>query len=213
MEDGYVVLGAGGHAKIILDIMKLNHINICGLTDAVLTENDTCMGYPVLGTDDVLPELKEKGINKAVMGIGHVGAYQVRNKVYEFALSKGFDFPNMIHPEAVVADTVSMKQGIAVCAGAVVNPEVSIGNLCIINTLSIIEHEAHIGNGVHIAPHTTILGGACVGDNSFIGAGSIILQGVHVGRNCIIGAGSVVLKDIEDDCVVVGNPGRIIRRR
>ena len=68
-------------------------------------------------------------------------------------------------------------------------------------------------DGVHVAPHAVVLGEAHIGKNSFVGAGSVILQGIRIGKNCIIGAGSVVLHNVDDDCVVVGNPGRIIKRR
>lgn len=213
VEDRYIVLGAGGHAKIVLDILKKQGKFIYGLTDASIPKGETCMGYPVIGDDTELPFLLKKGICNAVMGIGHVGYPKVRNSVYKKTLEIGFSFPNLIHPTAVIADTVEMGEGSLFAAQCVVNADAKIGTLCIVNTLAVIEHEVNIGDGVHIAPHATVLGQASVGQNSFIGAGSIVLQGVHVGKNCIIGAGSVVLHDIEDNCIMVGNPARLLRRR
>lgn len=213
VEEKYIVIGAGGHAKVVLDVLKLNKKNIAGLTDPNVLKGELCMGYSILGNDDELPGLYEKGICHAVMGIGHVGYPAVRNKVYKIAKQIGYEFSNCIHPTAVIAETVQLGEGNLLAAGVVINADACIGDLSIINTSAVIEHEVQIGNGVHIAPHATVLGQAVIGDNSFIGAGSVILQGVHIGKNCIIGAGSIVLRDVEDDCVVVGNPGRVLKRR
>lgn len=213
MEEKYVVLGAGGHSKIILDILKLNQKEICGLTDAEFQEGDFCMGYPVLGTDAVLTVLYQQGIENAAMGIGHIGNPQIRNRIYEEVGRIGYRFPNIIHPQAVCSETIQMGRGNLLAAQCVVNPEVVLGDLCIVNTAAVVEHEVVVGNGVHIAPHATVLGAAQIGHNSFIGAGSVILQGVKVGDNCIIGAGSIVRKDVENNSVIVGNPGRLIKRR
>lgn len=213
MKEEYIVLGAGGHAKIALDILKLNNMNIYGLTDAHYCDGAMCMGYPILGTDDVLNDLYQKGIRNAAMGIGHIGNPRIRNQVYHSAKIMGFQFPNIIHPRAIIADNVVMGDGNLLAAQAVLNPEASMGSLCIINTAAVVEHEVLIGSGVHIAPNATVLGRAQIGDDTFVGAGSVILQGVTVGKNCIIGAGAVVLEDVPDNSVVVGNPGRLLKRR
>lgn len=82
-----------------------------------------------------------------------------------------------------------------------------------------------IGDDVTLAPRVTILahdastkkylnytkiGLVEIGNHTFIGAGAIILPNVKVGENCIIGAGSVVTKDIPSNCVVAGNPAKVI---
>ena len=213
MKEKYIVLGAGGHAKVALDILKLNKKNIYGLTDANILKDSMCMGYPIIGTDEELERLIKSGVKNAVMGIGHVGDVTIRDRVYLYAKQLGFEFPNIIHPRAIVAENVMLGKGNLISAQAILNPEACIGTLCIINTASVIEHDVCIGDGVHVAPHATVLGMVNIGDNSFIGAGSVILQGVTVGRNCIIGAGTVVLNDVPDNSVVVGNPGIVRKRR
>jgi carbonic anhydrase/acetyltransferase-like protein (isoleucine patch superfamily) len=67
-----------------------------------------------------------------------------------------------------------------------------------------------IGNGVTIG-HNAIVHGCTVGDNTVIGMGSILLNGAKVGKNCIIGAGTVLIKDVPDNSVAVGVPGKIIK--
>lgn len=207
----YVVLGAGGHAKVVIDILQLTNKEIYGLVDK--NNNGMCMNYHIVGSDDLLPEIYKQGICNASMGIGHIGDVTIRNHVYQIAKEIGFKFPTIIHPSAILSDSAILNEGVLCNAGGIVNAGARIGALCILNTSSIVEHDSVIGYGVHLGPNATVLGGASVGDNTFIGAGSIVLQGVHVGSNCTIGAGTVVLHDIPDDVVVVGTPGNIIRRK
>ncbi len=204
----YLIIGAGGHAKIVLDILLLCGCQVDGLTDA--RAKGDCMGYPILGDDSVL---EKRGGGYAAMGIGNVGHPAVRERAYAYARECGFVFPNVIHPSAVVSRFAVLEDGIVCGAEAVIAPGASVGSLAIINTGAVVEHDAVIARGVHIAPRAGVMGAATVGAGSFCGAGSIIAPGIHVGANCIIGAGSVVLSDIPDDVVVVGTPARIIKQR
>lgn len=209
--ESFVVLGSGGHAKVVIDAIKTMGYSIEGITSA--EGQGFCMDIPVLGTDDILGELYESGIRNAAMGIGNVGNTVIRNRVFEHATQIGFAFPPIIHKSAVVAGSAKIMDGTVVAAGALINPDAYVGRLAIINTGAVIEHEAVIGDGVHVAPNATILGGAVVGDNTFCGGGCVVLPFVKVGKNCIIGAGSVVRENIPDGQVVAGVPGRIIRSR
>ena len=212
MTEEYLILGAGGHAKSVVEAIEKSGNVIIGFTDQNMEKGSVCCGYSVLGNDDVLSGLYQKGIRSAAMGIGHVGNPSVRNKVFRAAQRIGFAFPNIVHPSAVLTKRIVCGTGTQFLANCVVNTEARIGDLCIINTAAVVEHEVQIGDGVHIAPHATVLGQAKIGDNTFIGAGSVILPGIRIGKNCIIGAGSVVLRDVEDYSVVAGNPGRLLRR-
>lgn len=51
-----------------------------------------------------------------------------------------------------------------------------------------------------------------IGDRCFIAVNSMIMPGVHIGNECVVGAGSVVTKDVPSNCIVAGNPAKIIRR-
>lgn len=207
-----VIIGAGGHAKVVIDIACQNQYEIVGLTDPNMEPGTLCMGYPVLGNDDILPKLLDENRLHLAMGIGHLGNTTVRNKIFEDALRLGFEFPVLAHDTAII-NRAEIGRGTILSAGSIVNPEAKVGELCIINTASVVEHEAVVEDGVHIAPHATILGNAHIGKGSLIGAGSVVLQGVRIGCNCVIGAGSVVLHDVLDNSVVYGNPGVIHKRK
>lgn len=214
MKRDIVVIGAGGHAKVVIDTIQYSEYSMYGLTDANCDTVKACMGYPVLGNDEILVELYlQNNVRYAAMGIGHIGYPSIRNKAYRDACQWGFCFPCLLHPSAAIAKSSIIGEGSLCAAQVTVNPEAIIGKLCIINSSAVIEHEVIIEDGVHIAPRAVVLGGARVGSNSFVGAGSVVLQGVSIGKNCIIGAGTIVLEDIEDGSVVVGNPGRVIKRR
>lgn len=205
----HVVLGAGGHAKVVIDLIQNLQGEIACVTDANPQSIQT--KYPIY-TDDALPDLYQKGITCAAMGMGHVGNTKIRNKVYQYAKQVGYEFPVLIHPSASVASSAKLGEGTVCFAQSVVNADAQIGRLCIINSAAVVEHEVCIGDGAHIAVHASVLGAASVGDNTLIGAGSVVLQGVHVGKNCIIGAGAVVREDVPDGSIVVGVPGRVRKR-
>lgn len=106
-----------------------------------------------------------------------------------------------------------------------IGSNVSLNDGCYLNALGEIE----IGNDVAISANAIIVSTALdpdtlkykkehinkkivIGNNVQIGAGAIVLSGVKIGNNVIVGAGTVVTKDIESDCIVVGNPMKILRK-
>ena len=96
-------------------------------------------------------------------------------------------------------------------AGAIIQPGVTVGKHCIINTNSNIDHESYINSFSSICPGVTICGNVNIGELTFIGANSTIIQRITVGTNCVIGAGTVIIKNVNNNCKIVGNPGRIIQ--
>ena len=190
--------GASGHAKVVMDIAKALHIGVPCLIDDNPTRNEL-NGLPVVHSSD--------GLSPIVVTIGDC---QVRRKIVEQLGERMF--MTLVHPKAIVAETVKLGEGTVVMAGAIVNPYASVGNHCIVNTGASVDHDCVIHDFVHIAPHCTLCGETEVGEGTWIGAGTTIIQGIHVGRNCFVGAGSVVVKDIPDGSLCYGNPARVIRQ-
>lgn len=196
------LIGASGHAKVIIDILKTQHINILGLFDDN-PDLKSLLEYPVLGKlsldllkDDVL--------------IISIGNNKTRKKVVG-SLPENTKYGRAISPLASVSEYAKVDAGTVIMQGAVIQSSTIIGKHCIINTQASVDHDCLIEDFVHISPHGCLCGGVAVGEGSQIGAGAVVIPGVSIGAWSIIGAGSVVLRDIPDGVVVAGNPAKIIR--
>lgn len=209
-----VGLGAGGHAKVLLDILKQgDSFEVIALTDTRKELHNTDVsGIKVIGDDEQLPELYRKGIRYAFIGVGGVQDNIRRTEVFKKAISIGFEVINIIHPSAVIADSVSLGRGVAIMAGAILNSDTVIGNNVIINTGAIVEHDCLIKDNVHICPGAKMAGNVTVEESSTLGIGCVVIQGINIGKNCLVGAGSVVLNDVPDNTIVVGSPAKAIEQ-
>lgn len=191
--------GASGHAKVVLDIVRLSYYDVPCLIDDNPSVNDLAGLLVVHNAENLSPIIVT------------IGECRIRRKIVD-KLGKR-EYLTVVHPKAIKADSVKLGCGTVVMAGAILNPFVEIGNHCIINTGASVDHDTKVGDFVHIAPHCTLCGEVEVGEGTWIGAGTTIIQGIHIGKDCYIGAGSVVVKDIPDGSLCYGNPCRIIKRR
>ncbi len=196
--DKVYLYGASGHAKVVIDIAKLAYVDVPCLIDDNQQVNELA-GKPVVHSAD--------GLSPMIITIGDC---QIRRTVAQKLGARGY--LTVIHPAAIMADSVKLGSGTVIMAGAIMNPYVEVGNHCIINTGASLDHDAKIGDFVHIAPHCTLCGGVTVGEGTWVGAGTTVIQGIHIGKNCFIGAGSVVVKDIPDGVLCYGNPARVIKK-
>lgn len=205
-----VGLGAGGHAKVVIEILRLmGEYEIVGLLDPKRQLWGTeVLGIPVIGDDGLLPKLYSDGVRCAFIGVGHVGDAQPRKRLYEMVRAQGFRVVQAIHPQAIVSPSVEIGHGATIMAGAIINAGARLGKNVIINTGAIVEHDCVIGDHVHIATGARLAGGVYVGTQAFIGMGCSIVQNVRVGCNAVVGAGAVVIEDVPDDVTVVGVPAR-----
>jgi UDP-perosamine 4-acetyltransferase len=199
MKKKIVLVGGGGHCKVVMDAIKnFQKFSIYGIVDKNLPMGKLIGGVKVIGADDMLPKLFEKGIRNAFISIGSIDNCEVRKKIYAQLKKNKFQLPIVIHPKSIVAKGVEFGEGTFVAAGAVINPSVKIGNNVIINTSSSIDHDCKIGDFVHIAPGVTLCGSVTVGDETHIGVGANIVQNVKIGKRCIVGAGTTVRYDLKD---------------
>ena len=154
-----LVVGGGGHAKVVLDALRCNSYEIVGIleADVHLVGTDVC-GIPVIGTDADAWRFFQEGVTHAVVAIGHLGNYSVRKKCIERLLEIGFELDTIIHKSAVVSPYAQLQQGTVVLAGAIINAGARVGAHCIINTGAIVEHDVVLGENVHVAPKAAISG-------------------------------------------------------
>jgi UDP-perosamine 4-acetyltransferase len=205
-----VVIGGGGHAKVLIAVLRKLAWNVLGYTD--VRDAGAVLGSPWLGADEVLTGLiAARPDCAALVGIGKVDAGAWRADAHRRLIALGFVLPVVVSPHAVVNEEVGLGAGTVVFDGAVVNSGAVSGGGCILNTGSIVEHDCTLGDDVHVAPGAIVSGGSRIGDHCMVGAGATVVQGVDVRAGCLIGAGSVVTGDLADPGVYAGVPARRLR--
>ncbi len=193
-------LGAGGHAKVVIEIAEDIGFIIRGIYDQNM-EISQIFDYPV--SNDIA-SLSEK--SNVFFAFGNNHYRKVSALKYKSA-----DF-NLIHPASVISKRAVMGSGNVVMAGTVINSSVKIGNHCVINTSATIDHDCEIEDYVHISPNAALAGNVKVREGAQVGIGASVKQNVTIGKWSIVGAGAVIVKDVPDNVVVVGNPARIINK-
>ncbi|MCR5629806.1 acetyltransferase [Eubacterium sp.] len=195
-----VIIGASGHGKVVADIAKLN-----GYDEIIFLDNNPnikeCCGFPVMGPDSLSSEID----GDIFIAVGNA---QIRKMLMNKNI--GRKFPVLVHPSAVIAESVTISEGTVIMAGAVINPDVCIGKGCIVNTSSSIDHDCVIGDYVHVSVGAHLCGTVNIGQQTWVGAGAIISNNISICDECIIGAGAVVVKDIKEEGTFVGVPARQI---
>lgn len=206
-----ILIGAGGHFKVVADIIK-DQYDIIGVTDAdPIKQDKDFYGIKVLGTDEILPDLLENGTVNAFITIGSVGDNTLRAELYLKAQILGFNMVNVISPQSIISDSVVIGRGNFVADGVIIHADSIIDNNVILNTGCIIEHDCKIKDHVHVSIGARIAGSVVIGESTYVGMGASIIQGIRIGKNCIIGAGAVVINDIQDNSVCVGVPAKVIK--
>jgi UDP-perosamine 4-acetyltransferase len=191
----FIVIGAGGHGKVVADTIVSAGGIIEGFLDPSIKRNDEVLGHKVLGNDDYLEKLNPEEYYLA-NGIGTTPSKsnlgnKLRKKIFDKYTSKGFSFSVIIHPSAIVSKYSNIGSGSQIMMGAKIQTSVEIGKNIIVNTNASIDHDCTIGSDCHIAPSVTICGGVKIGDDCFIGAGAVIYPNRKIESGSIIPAGSI----------------------
>lgn len=208
MSEPVIILGAGGHARVLVDALRLSGARELLLADRDLTlRGDNRWGVPVVGDDEAVLSRGPDGV-RVTVGLGGVGETGPRQAIFERFRQAGFRFVQVIHPRACVAADCLLGEGVQILAGAVVNPGAEIADNAIVNTGAIVEHDCRVGHSAHVAPGAVMCGGAVLGAGAHLGAGATLLQGVRVGERGVVGAGAVVVRDAGAGQVVKGVPAR-----
>ena len=195
-----VVIGAGGHAKVVIDCAERVGQKIHGVVDDRV--GTTVFDYPYLGSLDNL------ALNSDWQFVIAIGSNVVRARIAN-SLEDRVTWAQLIDPQASVSKRASIQAGSVVFAGAVVQADAKVGKHVILNTGCRVDHDVEIGNHCHIAPGAILTGGVVLEEGVFVGAGAVILPGVRVGAWSTLGAGSVATKDLSSEQVFMGSPARL----
>lgn len=199
------MIGAGGHAAVLTDILLSQGRNIIAVIshDNIITRS-VFKGIQQLKNDDDILEFDKNNI-RLVNGIGMLPKSSLKRKLNEYYLSLGYQYSNVIANSAVISKFAELSEGIQVLPNAVIQSGVKIGIHSTINTGVIIEHDSVIGEYNHIAPGAVICGQVITESSVFVGANSTIIQNLSIGHGSIIGAGTLVNKILPSNHLCIGS--------
>jgi len=200
-----IIIGAGGHGKVVLDAALSAQQPISYLVDDA-PACSVLLGLSVVPTSDA-----DWRAARHFDFLVAVGDNLRRSLLFQQMLAKGGTPTTIIHPSAIVSKHAIIGRGTVLCAGAVVNAGAVIGENCILNTATSIDHDCQIGDHVHICPGVHLAGNVTIGKGAFVGIGSSVIPGKKVGSWSKLGAGSVVVHDIPDQVIAFGVPARVVR--
>lgn len=209
MSSPVIIIGSGGHAKVLIDTLIKQNIAILGITetnDNLL--NNSILGIPIIGDDEVITNYSPQKI-ALVNGIGSTISTKKRAEIYSTFKKLGYRFASVIHPSVIIGEDVKLAEGVQLMAGVIIQSGSIIGENTIVNTKASIDHDCIIGSHVHIAPGVTISGNVRIGGNTHIGTGATIIQGLQVGNDSLVAAGAVVVNNIPNNVKAIGVPARI----
>lgn len=206
-------LGAGGHASVVIDLVRVLGGSVHGLLVGPGERAEEVDGVPILGRDELLAELHERGHRSAFLGVGSTTSTAIRERLFGLCVDHGFDLPRLVHPRSVVAASAEIAAGCQVLAGAVINPRAQIARGGLINTGAIIEHGCILAPWVHCSPGVVLGGDVRVGARAHVGLGATVMQGIQIGDDATVGAGAVVTRDVPRGVTVIGVPARPVGRR
>jgi sugar O-acyltransferase (sialic acid O-acetyltransferase NeuD family) len=210
MSNQYILLGSGGHAKVIFDMLIENNIYI----DAIATNEDELLEvfeHTKKITDD---ELLEYNCSKTILinGIGSLPSKAIHKDIFHRFNILGFKFLTLVSKYAVVSPSVILEEGVVVMAGSVIQSGSHIHKNTIVNTNSSIDHDCIVGAHCHVAPGAILSGSVVIGDDVHIGTAASLINNIKVGDHCLIGAGSVIYKDVMSHSKVISHSRMNIER-
>ena len=211
---GLLILGAGGHGRVVADAARLSGIwsEIAFLDDRfpeMGTPDGSVDGISVRGPFGAAAKLRPHFPDAIVA----VGDNRRRLEVFQEMKTIGYRLAVVIHPTAAVSDRAIVGPGTVVMAQCAVNPGTRLGAGCIINTGATVDHDCDIGQGVHLSPGVRLGGNVTIGERSWLGVGVSVRDGVTIGADVIVGVGAAVITDLPDHVTAVGVPARVIRTR
>jgi sugar O-acyltransferase (sialic acid O-acetyltransferase NeuD family) len=207
------LLGAGGHACVLVDILKQNEQPLSGIfSPDIDIEREILSDIPFFDNEDDIFKEQPKLV-QIINGIGSMPGSRLRKLVQQKFSEKGYFFQQVISHMAIVSDFAKLGEGVQVMPGAIIQAGAVIGDHSIINTGAIIEHDCIIGEHNHIAPGVTLSGQVKTGNYVHIGTGANVIQGISIADNVLIGSGANVTKSVPYEHIVFGPRAEIKMKR
>ncbi len=190
-KQNIILIGGGGHCMSVIDVIEQeNRYTIQGVLDANPQSKDV-LGYPVLGGDELIPELISKNTSFLIT-VGQIKSYAIREKLAELLDQHHANLATVVSPFAYVSKHSKVKPGTVIMHHAIVNAGAIVGKHCIINTKANIEHGVTIGDFCHVSTASVVNGDSSIKRGTFVGSNATISHGIIVEENSIVGAGKFI---------------------
>jgi sugar O-acyltransferase (sialic acid O-acetyltransferase NeuD family) len=194
-RESILLVGAGGHARSCIDVIEQEgRFVVGGLIGLPEEVGSRVLDYPVLGSDNDLPDLLPR-FAQVLVTVGQIKSPEARIKLHAMLEGQGRRLPVIVSPRAHLSAHAQVGAGTIIMHGAIVNAGARIGHNCIINSQVLVEHDAVIGDHCHIATAAVINGDVSIGAGTFVGSNACVRQGIRVGERCVVGMGQLVLAD------------------
>lgn len=200
-----ILIGAGGHAKVVLDLISALGLDCLAVSCPEPSNLTQWRGLAVI-SDQQLSELYSPSQVDLVLGIGFMPGTSLRQRLFEHFTQLGYQFRTLCHPTAWISASASLGQGCQVMAGAIIQADAQCADNVIINTGASIDHDTVIGAHSQIAPGVVLCGAVVVEDCVFVGAAATVIQSRRIGKGAVVAAGAVVTSDVMPGSVVKGCP-------
>lgn len=205
-DNNVAVIGAGGHAKVVISTLRAAGFEVVGVYD----DDPSKQGHrvaevPILGS---VAQIHPGATEALVIAIGNNAQRRHVAERLSFV-----PWRTVVHPHAYVHESVKIGPGTVVFAGAVIQPDTIIGRHCIINTGATIDHDCSLGDFTHVAPGCHLAGEVDLAEGVFMGIGSVVIPGISIGEWTTVGAGGVVVTGLPPHQVAVGVPAKAVHRK
>lgn len=211
MAKPLVMLGAGGHASVLAEILLATNRQLTAVVSPEpVKKNGLLAGLARIVSDEELSASYQPEQVELVNGIGSIPGNNTRWELFEYFSKRGYRFAQVISPHAIISCHLELQEGVQIMAGAIVQTQVKIGANTLINTGAIIEHDCIIGTHNHIAPGVTLSGGVVTEAKVHIGTGANVIQGVRIAEQAIVGAGTTIARDVSVGQVLIPARSRIL---
>ncbi|MEY4618768.1 MAG: hypothetical protein RL101_954 [Actinomycetota bacterium] len=202
------MLGAGGHARVLQEILEQAGHELTGFIAPGAAESSLLGELTRYSDEEAIKHLSREN-SLLINGVGSVRMPEFRWKIFQSYAAEGFNFLQLQAQTSHVSNSATLMAGVQVMHMAVIHSDAHIEDNVIVNTGAIVEHGCKIGNSTHIAVGAVLCGNVTVGEASHIGANATVLQGVTIGDYVTVGAGAVVTKDVPSFSKAVGVPAVI----
>lgn len=201
------IFGAGGHGKVVAETALSSGWQEIAFYDDKFPHKNYTGKYVVSGKlENLISDASRyDGCHVAI------GSNNIRLDLIKKLKALDIRLPNIIHPSAIISNTVSLADATCILPGVIVNAGSKIGAGVILNSASVVDHDCKIGDAVHISPGAHLGGGVTIGLRSWIGIGATVIHAIQIGSDAVVGAGSVVVRDVDNGVTSVGIPSQVIR--